>query len=124
MELEVSEASKVSQEAAWQVDRQWREIDELRKQLGIFDSSSSAAALGGGGGVGGGGGLGGGGLLGPSQTGPRTLRDVDEALEREEGLKGEHERRREELLKKQASVTRGVAPPAPLSGWLTALLIR
>ena len=89
MELEVSEASKVSQEAAWQVDRQWREVDELRKQLGLSSSSSTTLDPFG---------------LGPTQlggAGPRTVREVDDALEREEGVKGEHERRREDLMRRQ-----------------------
>lgn len=91
-EVEVAEAAKVCQEAAWQVDRQYRELDELRRQLGIVLGGGAggmdASQAGGGGGGGGGGG--------------RTPRDVDELLSKEEAAKSEHERRRDEALRRQA----------------------
>lgn len=53
---------QVSQEAAWQVDRQWREVDELRKQLGVTEGSSALTATHPG-------------VFNPSQAGPRIMND-------------------------------------------------
>ena len=66
-----------------QVDRMSREVDELRRQV-----SSQEALLGGPGSV----------AVG------RTVGEVDEQLEREEGDRMDHERRRDELVKKQACI--------------------
>ncbi|GAX75467.1 hypothetical protein CEUSTIGMA_g2910.t1 [Chlamydomonas eustigma] len=81
-ELDVQEASKLVSDVVWQVDRQWREVVEMRRQVGVQEE-----------------------LLGSSQCsgegGIRTVSDVDELLDQEEKMRAEHQRKREELVQCQ-----------------------
>lgn len=79
MDHEVQESSKVMTEAAWQVDRLWRDVQDIRRQVGSAENSIGSQAVGSG----------------------RTVADVDQELEREEEERTSHERARDDAMRKQ-----------------------